>query len=197
MNGGSRQRNWHGEMRLSALDRKLFRDLWHMRGQVVTVALIVASGIATYVTMRGAYESVERAQQQQYARFHFADVFAQLKRAPNSLATEIESIPGVAVVQTRVVVEVNLDIPGLNEPAVGRLISIPERSGPMLNDLFLRRGRYIEPGRRDEVLVSEAFSSANGLEVGSSLSAVINGRWESYIRKLAHTQDASRKFSAL
>lgn len=178
MNGGSRQRNWHGEMRLSALDRKLFRDLWHMRGQVVTVALIVASGIATYVTMRGAYESVERAQQQQYARFHFADVFAQLKRAPNSLATEIESIPGVAVVQTRVVVEVNLDIPGLNEPAVGRLISIPERSGPMLNDLFLRRGRYIEPGRRDEVLVSEAFSSANGLEVGSSLSAVINGRWE-------------------
>ncbi len=178
MNGESHQRNWHGEMRLSALDRKLFRDLWHMRGQVVTVALIVASGIATYVTMRGAYESVERAQQQQYARFHFADVFAQLKRAPNSLATEIESIPGVAVVQTRVVVEVNLDIPGLNEPAVGRLISIPERSPPMLNDLFLRRGRYIEAGRPDEILVSEAFSSANGLGISSSISAVINGRWE-------------------
>jgi putative ABC transport system permease protein len=165
-------------MPLSALDRKLFRDLWHMRGQVVTVALIVASGIATYVTMRGAYESVERAQQQQYARFHFADVFAQLKRAPNSLATEIESIPGVAVVQTRVVVEVNLDIPGLDEPAVGRLISIPERFAPILNDLFLRQGRYIEPGRPDEVLVSEAFSSANGLGIGSSISAVINGRWE-------------------
>src|SRR5690242_4939448 len=99
-------------MPLSALDRKLLRDLWYMRGQVVTVALIVASGIATYVTMRGAYESVERAQQQQYARFRFADVFAQLKRAPNSFATDIESIPGVAVVQTRVVVEVNRDILG-------------------------------------------------------------------------------------
>ena len=68
------------------------------------------------------------------------------------------------------VVEVNLDIPGLDEPAVGRLISIPERSGPMLNDLFLRRGRYIEPGRPDEVLISEAFSSANNL--GSVLPLV-------------------------
>ena len=100
-------------MRLSAFDQKLFRDLWHMRGQVVTVALIVASGIATYVTMRGAYESVKRAQQQHYSRYHFADIFAQLKRAPNSLASEIGAIPGVSVVQTRVVVEVNLDIPGL------------------------------------------------------------------------------------
>ncbi len=165
-------------MRLSTLDRKLFRDLWHMRGQVVTVALIVASGIATYVTMRGAYESVERAQQQHYARYHFADVFAQLKRAPNSLAAEIAAIPGVSVVQTRVVVEVNLDIPGLDEPAVGRLVSIPEHKETILNDLFLRRGRYIEPGRQDEVLVSEAFSSANHLEVGASIAAVINGRWE-------------------
>lgn len=149
-----------------------------MRGQVVSVALIVASGIATYVTMRGSYESVKRAQQQHYSRYHFADIFAQLKRAPNSLASEIGAIPGVSVVQTRVVVEVNLDIPGLDEPAVGRLISIPETRQAMLNDLFLRKGRYIEPGRQDEVLVSEAFSSANHLEVGTSIAAVINGRWE-------------------
>ena len=165
-------------MRLNALDRKLLRDLWHMRGQVLTVALIVAAGIATYVTMRGAYESIEQAQQEYYTRYHFADVFAQLKRAPDSLAGEIASIPGVSAVQTRIVVEVNLDVPGLNEPAIGRLISIPEEHAPMLNDLFIRRGRYIEPGGHDEVLVSEAFANANGLEAGSSIGAVINGRWE-------------------
>jgi putative ABC transport system permease protein len=165
-------------MRLNALDRKLFRDLWHMRGQVLTVGLIVASGIATYVTMRGTYESMERAQQEYYARYRFADVFAQLIRAPNSVANEISAISGVAAVQTRVVVEVNLDIPGLEEPAVGRIVSVPEGSAPILNDVFLRRGRYIEPGRQDEILVSEAFSSANNLDIGSSIGAVINGRWE-------------------
>ncbi|HEV2296924.1 MAG TPA: FtsX-like permease family protein [Candidatus Acidoferrales bacterium] len=165
-------------MRPNALDRKLLRDLWHMRGQVLTVALIVASGIATYVTMRGAYESIEQAQQEYYTRYHFADVFAQLKRAPNNLATDIASIPGVSAVETRLVVEVNLDVPGLNEPAIGRLISVPEEHAPMLNDLFIRRGRTIEPGRHDEVLVSEAFANANQIDAGSTIGAVINGRWE-------------------
>ena len=164
-------------MGMSALDRKLFRDLWHMRSQVLTVALIVASGIATYVTMRGAYESIAGAQADYYSGYHFADVFAQLKRAPNSLADEIARIPGVGVVETRVVVEVSLDVPGLDEPAVGRLVSVPGRQAPSLNALFLRRGRNIEPGRQDEIVISESFSTANNLDVGSSIGAVINGRW--------------------
>jgi putative ABC transport system permease protein len=165
-------------MRISALNRKLVRDLWHLRGQVFTVGVIVACGIATYVTMRGAYESIERAQRDYYTRYRFADVFAQLKRAPTVLAQQVASLPGVGIVQTRVVVEVNLDVPGLDEPAIGRLISIPERPEPLLNRLYLRRGRYIEAGRPDEVLASESFAAANDLEVGSSIGAVINGRWE-------------------
>lgn len=149
-----------------------------MRGQIFTVALVVACGIATYVTMRGAFESVLQAQRDYYRRYRFADVFAQLKRAPDSLAPNIASIPGVASAQTRVVVEVTLDVPGLREPALGRLISIPETRAPMLNDLHIVRGGYIEPNRRNDVLVSEAFANANKLNVGDTIGAVINGRWE-------------------
>jgi putative ABC transport system permease protein len=163
---------------MRVLDRKLSRDIWLMRGQLITVALVVACGVATYVTMRGAYESVAAAQQDYYVRYRFADIFAHLKRAPNSLAANIAAIPGVSLVQTRVVEDVTLDVPGLPEPALGRLISIPERRVPMLNDLYIRRGRYIEPGRRDEVLVSEAFATANHLQIGQAIGAVINGRWE-------------------
>jgi putative ABC transport system permease protein len=163
---------------MTALNTKLRRDLWHMRGQVLTVALVVACGIATYVTMRGAYESILRAQQDYYSRYRFADVFAHLKRAPDSVAASIAAIPGVASAQTRVVVEVTLDVPGLGEPALGRLISMPENRAPMLNDLHLVRGNYIEPNRRDDVLVSQAFASANHLDVGEKIGAVINGRWE-------------------
>ncbi len=43
---------------MSPLDRKLFRDLFHMRGQLFAVTLVLACGIATYVTMRTAYESL-------------------------------------------------------------------------------------------------------------------------------------------
>jgi putative ABC transport system permease protein len=80
-------------------------------------------------------------------------------------------------VQTRIVANVTLDVPGLNEPATGQLVSIPEERGLMLNDLYIKRGRYIEAGRRDEVLISEAFASKNNFNPGDAISAVINGRW--------------------
>ncbi|MDE3110970.1 MAG: ABC transporter permease, partial [Acidobacteriota bacterium] len=113
-----------------------------------------------------------------YSRYRFADVFASLKRAPDSLKSNIAAIPGVASTQTRIVVEVNLDVPGLGEPALGRLISIPEDRAPILNDLHVVRGSYIEPNRRNDVLISEAFAKANRLSVGETIGAVINGRWE-------------------
>lgn len=163
---------------MTALNQKLLRDLFHLRGQVIAVALVVACGIATYVTMRSSYDSLVTSRDTYYRAYRFADVFAQLKRAPESLADEIRKIPGVAGAQTRVVLEVTVDVPGLVEPATARLVSIPEEQIPILNDIYIRQGRYVEPGRRDEVLVSEAFAQANQLEVGQTLGAVINGRWE-------------------
>ncbi len=163
---------------MTALHRKLIRDLLHMRGQMFAVTLVLACGIATYVTMRSAYQSLLVAQSSYYSAYRFADVFAHVKRAPEGLTAALSTIPGVAAVQTRVVMDVTLDVPGLDEPATGRLVSIAERRAPMLNDLYLRQGRYIEPGRRGEALISEAFASANRLKVGDSVSAVLNGRWE-------------------
>ncbi|HXF48386.1 MAG TPA: FtsX-like permease family protein [Verrucomicrobiae bacterium] len=163
---------------MGALDRKLLRDLGRLRGQLIAVALVVACGIAAYVTMRSAYQSLVVSQAAYYQEYRFANLFAHLKRAPNSLAERIARIPGVAQVQTRIVMEVNLDVPGLEQPATGRMVSIPEKRVPMLNDLHLRAGRYIEPGRRGEVLASEAFATANELKVGDRIGAVLNGRWE-------------------
>lgn len=163
---------------MNTLDQKLLRDLIHIKGQVIAIALIVACGIACLVTMLSAYDSLQLSQQTYYERYRFADVFVSLKRAPNLLAARIAEIPGVQQVQTRVVVDVNLAVPGLAEPATGRLISIPTQQTPMLNDLFMRRGQYLEPGQRDQVLVSEAFAQANHLDIGDKLGAVINERWQ-------------------
>jgi putative ABC transport system permease protein len=161
-----------------ALERKLLRDLWHLRGQLGAISLVVACGVAMVVTTRVGYESLVASQSAYYASYRFADVFASLKRAPEVLVARLEAIPGVAAVQTRVVSDVTLDVPGLAEPATGRLVSLPERGRPRLNGVHLRRGRWIEPERRDEVIASEAFAQANRLEPGDSIGAVLNGRWE-------------------
>jgi putative ABC transport system permease protein len=163
-------------MKVGALDRKLLRDLWQMKGQAVAIALVIGSGVAMFVMYHSAFDSLQRTQQAYYARHRFADVFAALKRAPQRLEEQLRAIPGVAEVATRVVANVTLDVPGLEEPATGRLISIPARGRPALNDVSLRRGRWIDPSRAEEVVASEAFAVANRLQPGSRLAAVINGR---------------------
>lgn len=163
---------------MNSLDLKLFRDLWHARGQAIAIALVIACGIASFVMARSAYTSLTLTQNTYYNEYHFAQVFASLKRAPEALKTQIVHIPGVAQVQTRIVVDVTLDVPDLPEPGTARLISLPEQQRSTLNNIFIRQGRYIEPGRGNEVLISEAFAKANNLRLGDSLGVIINGRWE-------------------
>ena len=99
---------------MRSLDRKLLRDLVRLRGQVTAIALVVACGVATGVTTRTAYESLVGARADYYARYRFADVFAHLERAPESLRARIAAIPGVASAETRIVADVTLDVAGLD-----------------------------------------------------------------------------------
>ena len=162
---------------VSALHRALFRDLWHLRGQVAAAALVTACGIAAFVTMRSAYRSLEQARDGYYAHYRFADAFAQLQRAPMSLGAALARVPGVAEIDRRIVEDVNLDVPGLAEPATGRLVSLPADPSQGLNRLFLQAGRWPKPGRTDEVVASETFARADGLAPGSHVGASLNGRW--------------------
>lgn len=164
-------------MRIAALDRKLLREVWRTRGQIISIALVVACGVMTVVTMRSAYESLRLSLDTFYERYVFGDVFASLVRAPDRVTTSIASLPGVTAVEPRIAFDVNLDVPGLVEPVTGRLLSVPA-GGPAVNRVHLVTGRPPEPGRGNEVVISNAFATANGLEVGDSLGAVINGRWE-------------------
>lgn len=159
-----------------ALDRKLLRDLWHLKGQAIAIAAVIGAGLAMFVAYLSTFASLERSQASYYERYRFADVFAQLKRAPLSVAADIAAIPGVLAVETRVVAAVTLDVPGLGEPALAQLSSIPVPARPMLNGLFLRSGRLPEPGRPDEVVASELFVEANTLGPGDAVGAIINGR---------------------
>jgi putative ABC transport system permease protein len=160
---------------LSPLDRKLFRDLGRMKGQMVAVSLVMACGLAMMIMTRSLIFTLESTREAYYQRNRMADVFATLKRAPLSMADRIAELPGVAAVETRVVVDVTLDLPGVLEPATGHIVSIPEDKPQILNQLFLRNGRLPRPDERRGVVVGEAFAKANALQPGDSIAAIING----------------------
>ena len=160
---------------MSALNLKLARDLWHIRGQALAIAVVIGCGVAVFVMALSTIRSLDETRTAYYERYRFAEVFASVKRAPEWLTGRIGDIPGVKSVAARIVVDVSLDLPAVAEPITGRLISLPERAGPTHNDFTLRSGRMLAPGRADEAVVSRAFAEAHRLAPGNQISAILNG----------------------
>lgn len=161
---------------MSALGTKLRRDLWQLKGQVTTIALVLACGIMAILMLRSSYASLLAARDTYYTTYRFADVFARLERAPRAAVARLEAIPGVAVVSTRIVEEVMVPLPEEPDPVTGRIVSIPDVEEPALNALYLRAGRLPVAGADDEAVVLEQFASAHGLVAGDRVPVVINGR---------------------
>ncbi len=163
-------------MRSNALRKKLLRDLWGTKGQAAAAAVVVGAAVGLYVLLLSTSYSLNLTKQRYYERYRMADVFAVCKRAPLNIGRLIAEIPGVSHVHCRVAADVTLTVPGLDDPALGKLVSIPESRRPDLCDIYVRKGRRPDPDRSYEVLVSENFANANSLSVGDTLWAVINGK---------------------
>lgn len=161
---------------LTSLDRKLLRDVWRLRGQVLAIALVIASAIATFVLAVTAIRSLSDAREAYYERYRFGHVFVQLKRAPEPVAERLRAIPGIARVATRIQQFVTIDMPDTVEPVRGLFGSLPASGDPALNALFLRSGRLPSAGQLNEVVLHEAFAEAHGLKPGDELTAIMNGK---------------------
>jgi len=166
---------------MNTLDRKLLRDLWRMKGQALAITLVIISGVATFVMLIGTMDSLTLTRDRFYRDYGFADVFLSLKRAPDSLRQRIEELRGISRAETRVVAEVKLDIPSFGEPVMARALSLPDVGTPVLNRLYLRRGRLVEAWSENEVVVSEPFAEAHRFKLGDTFAAIINGRWRKLI----------------
>ena len=160
---------------MRAINRKVLRDLWHLRGQVLAIGMVVAAGIAALIMSLSTLEALDETTAAYYERYRFGDVFAWVKRAPDSVEQRIAAIPGVRTVQTRVSQYATLDIDGFAEPVMGRFVSLPDGRQPILNQLALRSGRLPEDGADDEVVLNEPFAEAHNLANGDEIVAIING----------------------
>ncbi len=159
-----------------AIDKKLWRELWELRMQALAIAMVIVGGVSIFIMSLSTLDSLYETRAAYYRGHHFADVFANLKRAPLALLQRIESIRGVDKVESRVVAYVSVDVPGFEDPVSGHLLSLPDNSRGLLNQIYIRKGRLFEPGRDNEVLLSIEFASAHKLEPGDKIHATINGR---------------------
>ncbi|WP_200833853.1 ABC transporter permease [Tabrizicola flagellatus] len=163
-------------MVISPLRRKVLRDLRRLWAQVLAIALVLAAGVATLILGNGAYASLHETRARYYEENRFADVFADLVRAPLALMGEIEAIEGVLAAEARIVKLGLLDLDTMTEPGSVLFVSLPGGNGAGLNRLYLRQGRLPDPQSAQEIVVSEGFAAAHRLGPGSRLPVLMNGK---------------------
>lgn len=162
-------------VKIHALDRKLIRDLRRLKAQALAIALVLACGVAIFMTGLGMMRALEATLQEYYNRQHFAQVFATARRAPTSLLRDIAAIDGVQTAEARITGAVVLDLPDRAGPATGRVISLSD-TGPLLNRPVLVSGRFPDADASNEVAVTDRFARANGYVPGDSFAAIADGR---------------------
>lgn len=167
-------------VKLGALNKKLVRELGHLKTQVFSISVVMAIGISMLFGFSSTYKSLEKSRDDFYQSSGFSNVFLNAKKAPDLLAKQLESIKGVKQVESRLEYEALISLPKFQEPAVGRFISIPDGRQPKMNRIHLTRGRIPQATANNEVVVTPGFFKAHELSLGDLFSATLNGR----LRKL-------------
>ena len=161
---------------MRALHRKLLRDLWKLRGQLLAIVAVLACGIASYVSMLSVHSSLRNSADDYFEKNRLPDVFARVTEAPDEVARRVADLPDVQAVETRVIEIVTLDVRGLAEPAVAQLVSLVTDRPATFNAVHLRRGRLPRSGSTSEAVAHEAFVQAHDLQLGEEVHVVIGGR---------------------
>src|SRR5688572_6244120 len=111
---------------MRALHRKLLRNLWELKGQAAAIGAVVAGGVAMFVMSYTVLYALRNTQAEFYKAYHFAQVFAELRRAPVSLLERLAEIPGIQLLEGRIAAAVNVRLAGFAEPITGLALSLPD-----------------------------------------------------------------------
>jgi len=169
----SRYINWLFSF-LSPLNRKLLRDVWGMGGQVISVSMVVACGVAIYIMMNGTLVSLQNTLSVYYSRYYMANVWAPVRRAPMVQLDKLLEIPGVKRVEGRISAAALVDMASMSEPVRAKIISLPDGKQPRINAIYLKAGSF-PAYSSEEVLVANSFMVAHNLSIGDRLKVTLYG----------------------
>lgn len=161
---------------MKALDKKLFRELWKIKGQVFAVSSVIACGIAVYISFFSAFLNLQLTRESYYTNYRFHDFSISLEKAPLNSIFKIQNISGVKDVIGRITKDVPLSIKGVDELKTGKIISLPKQQNNIIDNIFLVSGRKIYTHESNECLVDSKFFYANKLKLNDFISVTTNGK---------------------
>lgn len=158
----------------STLTLKAWRDTMAHKGQFISLIVLVALGIMSYVTFQNGYYDLKSSLDEAYSRLRFADFTIRVERMPLSAARVVERVDGVMAARVRTITDVGLELDN-GDQATARIVSSPGPSAAV-NAPHVEQGRFPSPQARDEVMISSQFATETDTRVGSRLVLRIEGK---------------------
>jgi len=162
---------------MTTLTRKLVRMVTASWGQFVALVLIVMLGVMIYIGMNTAFSNMSQSQERFYQEYRFADYTFAVVKAPESVVSRIEAVPGVIKATGRVQKDIPI-VKAEDQRAIGRLTGYPLPLEGEVNRLHLLSGSWFEesPAGNVGVLVDPQFFAANHLSIGDRLEVIADGK---------------------
>jgi putative ABC transport system permease protein len=135
-----------------------------------------ALGITLMQANLSVTENQEQGARAFYAECRMADFWVETPKLPLVELDRLRQIPGITELRPRIVQKVTVDLPDVNKPLSGQVISLPENPAPVINNVRILRGGYFTTLDLYEVLVLDAFARARGLAPGDKLRLLVNGK---------------------
>lgn len=159
----------------SKLNVKLIRDIQSSPLLFIGVVVIIAIGIALFQAAYASYVNLGKSYQLSYERLNMADFTIDLRSAPEDVVRRLRRIPGIRSVEGRMIreIEIELDATDDSEKITGRIISIPDESDPVANDLLVTKGSLPRPGSARSLVLEAGFAKYHDFEPGDFIYPVI------------------------
>ncbi|MFN8577474.1 MAG: FtsX-like permease family protein [Candidatus Sericytochromatia bacterium] len=160
---------------MKALDKKLLRELWKIKGQVLAVSIVIACGVAVYIAFFSAFLNLNLTRDSYYKEYRFHDFSITLEKAPINSIFKIQNINGIKEASGRISKDVSINIKEQDELKSGRIISLPDKNN-IIDNIYLMSGRKINHSELNECITDDKFFIANNLKLNEFISVTSNGK---------------------
>jgi putative ABC transport system permease protein len=158
------------------LRRALWRDLRARKAQLIAIWVTVALGVALFGASFDAFQNLTASYHGMYENLAFADL--TVSGGPvDQIAADGAAIEGVAASATRSVGDGLIRVDGRAQ--LGRAVGLPDDGNPAVDKVMVLRGRNLQPGASDEVLMEQHLAGAHGVEPGDSIEILTAAGWKS------------------
>lgn len=163
------------------LARKLRRELWWQKSQILAITIALAIAVCCYVASRNSYLDLTNSYASLQEDLKLADWTLGVSDVDAKGLEKVRDVPGVLQAEDRIVVSLPLIVPkGRLAPdkvdrvrLEGRFITLTPGQKPEVNQLLIETGAY--PLKPNEVLVEKHFAEHHRLKPGDELELEIPG----------------------